>query len=319
MTMNNTAGAAGTAQSQTQTEGAEGRDFDYDADSAPAFRVAPKSEGSSRATSNDDGSQAQEQNPGEPNAEPADGAGETEGDGGDDGSEGAGSPDGDKRNNVPAKTRIKQLSDRAKAAEQRERTATARAQRLETELAALQGRERPGEAVDYETDAAYTQALVKESVDAARQGWLEQQRIDAANEANEARAEKWTEVTEEMRRRAPDFDAVITNPALTITEFMRDSMMEDPHGPEIAYYLGKNPSEAAGIARMAPLQQAAAIGRLSERLGAPVARKQTQVGKPPVVLKGHGSPSPQRDPSKMSNEEYRAWRAGHMKARAGMR
>jgi hypothetical protein len=53
--------------------------------------------------------------------------------------------------------------------------------------------------------------------------------------------------------RDPEFRKVIESPSLPVTPAMSIAMLrtEDPTG--VAYHLGKNPSEAARIARLAPI------------------------------------------------------------------
>lgn len=222
-----------------------------------------------------------------------------------------------KRNKVDAKTRIKQLSAKAREADARAAQAEAREQRLAAQLHKLETRERPGEAVDYETDAAYAQALVADAVAEAKKDALKEAREEAAHEKAGAQREAWLEKSAPMRQRAPDFETVATNPNLTITHFMKDAITGDDHGPEVIYYLGKNPEVAARIAGLSPLKQASEIGRLAERLGsAPQAKKVTQATAPRKTLQGHGSPA-KPDVSKMDNQEYRAFREKQMAARRG--
>ncbi len=52
---------------------------------------------------------------------------------------------------------------------------------------------------------------------------------------------------------------------------MADAIRELSRGPEIAYYLGRNPAEASRIASLPPVSQATAIARLEARIDAPQA------------------------------------------------
>ena len=66
-----------------------------------------------------------------------------------------------------------------------------------------------------------------------------------------------------------DFDAVINN---GLGPFLNASMRESLTGElghEVAYWLGKNPAEAARVAGLPPLQMAREIGRIESRVSAP--------------------------------------------------
>lgn len=243
--------------------------------------------------------------------------GEPEGEAGGDPDGGDGTPNAENeadpeqsRNKVPAKQRIKQLSTKAREADNRAAAAERRAQSAEAQLRTLNARERPREAADYETDAAYTAALIKDSVAEARAEALKSVHQEALADREQASRDAWLEKSETMRQRAPDFDAVVTSPNVSITGFMKDAITGDDNGPEVVYWLGKNPAEAARISALPPIRQVAEIGRLSARFSsAPEPKKVTAAPAPRKTLQGHGT-TPTKDPSKMDHAEYRAWRAG---------
>jgi hypothetical protein len=90
-----------------------------------------------------------------------------------------------------------------------------------------------------------------------------QQQQEAATVQN-----TWQQRTAEFRAKNPDFDAVTSNPTLPITKEMAAAIMRSDVGPAVYLHLGKNPPEAARIARMHPAQQALAIARLEGRFEA---------------------------------------------------
>ncbi len=74
-----------------------------------------------------------------------------------------------------------------------------------------------------------------------------------------------------------DFDAVINGGLALYLEqnpAMREALILGDGGHEVAYWLGKNTSEAARIAALPPLQMARELGRIESRMSAP---KPTQV------------------------------------------
>ena len=95
-------------------------------------------------------------------------------------------------------------------------------------------------------------------------GLMARQAAQAQELAAKAAQEAWSETVAEFRQRVPDFDAVALNPNLSITPVMADAIRESGRGGEIAYYLSKNPAEAARIAVLPPVSQATAIARLGE-------------------------------------------------------
>lgn len=71
------------------------------------------------------------------------------------------------------------------------------------------------------------------------------------------------------RSKYADFDTVVGNPNVPITDIMMNTMMAIDGGHEAAYHLATNPAEAARIARMPPSTQAREVGRLAKQLAAP--------------------------------------------------
>jgi hypothetical protein len=145
--------------------------------------------------------------------------------------------------------------------------ADALAARSAAEAAALRGRlQSPGRPQDYNAPEDYTRAVAEHAVREVGADMLAHQAVQAQEFAAKAAQDAWTETTAEFRQKVPDFDAVAHNPNLSVTPIMADAIRESSRGAEIAYYLGKNPAEAAQIAGLPPLSQATAIARLEGRL-----------------------------------------------------
>jgi hypothetical protein len=167
-------------------------------------------------------------------------------------------------------------------------TADAVAARSAAEAAALRERiPNPGRPQDYRAPEDYTRAVAEQAVREVGADMLARQAAQAQEFAAKAAQDAWLETTADFRQRVPDFDAVAHNPNTAVTPVMADAIRESSRGAEIAYYLGKNPAEAAQIAGLAPLSQATAIARLESRLGpasVPVSRAPQPVG----TLSGRG-------------------------------
>ena len=115
---------------------------------------------------------------------------------------------------------------------------------------------------------------------------------------------------EKARDKYDDFDDVVLNPDLRITDAMADVIKESEVGPEVAYYLGTNPKEADRIANLSPLSQAREIGKLEAALSAnPPAKKVTSAPAPiSPVRRGSSAhtvdPSDPRSVKAMSDAEW---------------
>ena len=186
----------------------------------------------------------------------------------------------------------------------RKQVADAVAARSAAEAAALRnGQQNPGRPQDYRAPEDYTRAIAEQAAREVGAGVLARQAAQAQDLAARAAQEAWSETAAGFRQRVPDFDAVAHNPNLAITPVMADAIRESGRGAEIAYYLGKNPGEAAQIAALPPVSQATAIARIEGRLGAN-AVSVSRAPQPVAILSGRGG-SAGKPLEDMSFEEYR--------------
>lgn len=170
----------------------------------------------------------------------------------------------------------------------------------------------PPKQQDYEEYADYLSAKVEYEAEQRVKQSLASERQSIRREAAEAqiqaRVEAYKERIEDARDKYDDFDEVAGegNPDLPISPVMADAIMSSDIGTDIQYHLGNNPELAAKINRMAPVLQAKEIGKLEEKLSAPVVKRHTEAPPPPKTVSGKSSV--QKDPAKMSQREYEAWR-----------
>ncbi len=163
----------------------------------------------------------------------------------------------------------------------------------------------------------------------------EERQTAEARQAEERRplVDRWNERAAKLREQYADFDEVTSNEAsakLEVTAVMAGACFESEVGPDIAYYLGKHPEETRAIAKLPPVRQAAAIGRIEERLLASAKRPTSQPSEPapkktpetprpkpssapapiePVGGGKAGAASEYRDD--MTQAEFREWRKRH--------
>ncbi|MGO9547440.1 MAG: hypothetical protein ACLPPF_21935 [Rhodomicrobium sp.] len=185
--------------------------------------------------------------------------------------------------------------------------ADAVAARSAAEAASMRGQlQNPGRPQDYPTPEDYTRAVAGHAVREVGADMLSRQAAQAQELAAKAAQDAWAESTSEFRQKVPDFDAVAHNPNLAVTPIMADAIRESSRGAEIAYYLGKNPSEAAQIAGLPPVSQATAIARLEGRLSSN-AVSVSRAPQPVSTLSGRGG-SAGKPLEDMDFEEYRRTR-----------
>lgn len=188
-----------------------------------------------------------------------------------------------------------------------------RLDRLEAQLKKLT----PPDADSYENPDDY---IADRAAYAGQKGVIEGQIEEAKEAATETdkerqrqRAEGFKEAVAEASERLKDFDKVALGNHWSPTPAMLDVIMDSDKGPDLAYYLGSNPEEAASIAKLPVHLQAVELGRISATLAAPPKPRQSTAKPPLKPLKG-GKVSATKDPDDMTYDEYAAWRTGGKKS-----
>lgn len=152
-----------------------------------------------------------------------------------------------------------------------------------------------------------------EEYELARIDYAVEQRLRAAREAEQRSTllRSYEDRAARLREAKPDYDSVVHNPDLRITPVMADVIRESDLGPEVAYHLGTNPSEAARIASLPLHRQAAELGKLEAKLTVqqPSQPPQQRTPPPPPPKTVNGlSAGLAKDPNEMSMAEYVAAR-----------
>jgi hypothetical protein len=199
-----------------------------------------------------------------------------------------------------ASGRISELYAQKRNAEADAIAARQEAQRLRADLENIQ-RARHDPNLPYEDQETLR---LRQAVKAERQEQVAAEAVYKAQVAAHRRAEAFNERVDAVRDRFPDFDRVVDE-GLPISEYSADLIAESEYGPQIAYHLGKNRSEAARIAGLPPHLQGAAIARIEAQVSVPV-RKVSQAPPPPPRVSGGSSPGA-KDPAEMSASEYSEW------------
>lgn len=157
---------------------------------------------------------------------------------------------------------------------------------------------------DFVSTDEYAEALAERKAEEllARREAARQQAelLDAYHDREEAARDKYD-----------DFEQVAYNPNLPVTEAMAQSIQASDVGPDVLYWLGSNPNEAARISRMSPILQAKEIGKIEASLSSnPPVRKTSTAPAPiaPVTARSNGAPrydtTDPRSTKSMSTSEW---------------
>lgn len=161
----------------------------------------------------------------------------------------------------------------------------------------------PPDHTKFKTQEEYIEAVVEWRAEQKIAQREQEQALTKAQQAFEDRMEQG-------RDKYDDYDAVVFDKSLRITQEMLATMMESDIGHEIAYHLGKNPNEARRIASLkSPLAQAREIGKIESALVANPPVKKASSAPEPINPVGARNPSTKvsaSDPrsSKMSTSEW---------------
>lgn len=200
-----------------------------------------------------------------------------------------------KRNRKSASERISQLTQIRRDLEREN-------QRLKAQVERTQKLERP-DPNNYDDPDEYQSDLAAYKVRKSSADDLDASAKDAETRAQQAMYEAYQERVLDFAAETPDFQSVAGNPALPITETMGREIMDSEFGPQVQYFLGKNPAEARRISALPINQQIREIGRIEARVSAPAPKRITQAPEPIKPVAGKRV-NPVFDPEKASTEEY---------------
>ena len=178
-------------------------------------------------------------------------------------------------------------------------------QRLYARIAELEAQQRPPTPSDAEPKLddfngdylAFEKASVAFAAKQAIRSELEQQRRqDLQARQVEARHESLQDFEEranEAKVKLPGFDDAIDTLFGTLgplPESIRDKIADSDNGPQILYYLAKNPGAARDLYQSGPLDAVYEIGKLDQRMSLPKARNVTKAPPPMSTPKGGATP-----------------------------
>jgi hypothetical protein len=119
----------------------------------------------------------------------------------------------------------------------------------------------------------------------------------------------------------PDFTEVVDSSQILVPPIAVQAIVNHPQGPDLQYYLGKNPQEAKRLLSIEnPLLQAMELGSILAKLSAPEAPKPAISNAPPPIkpIKA-GTEASSKNPEEESMEEYAARRNKELRGGRDMR
>ena len=134
----------------------------------------------------------------------------------------------------------------------------------------------PPAADDFESASAYADALADQRA----------QELLNKREAAKAQAElldAYHDREEEARSKYDDFEQVAYNPKLPVTDAMAQTIQASEIGPDVIYWLGSNPKEAARISTLPAILQAREIGKIEAKLADNPPVKKTSTAPAPIA------------------------------------
>ena len=106
----------------------------------------------------------------------------------------------------------------------------------------------------------------------------------------------------------PDYNDIVGNSSLAISNHMTDVILQLEQGPAVIYHLGKNPEIAYSIAQKTDVAATIALGQLQTKLGQkPPATETSNAPDPPETITGSRN-KVEKDPADMTDNEYKKWR-----------
>lgn len=142
----------------------------------------------------------------------------------------------------------------------------------------------------------------------------------AEEQTNRVRLDAYNVRVEKSRQAHADFNEVAQSPDVQVSMPVVHAIMTLEQGPEIQYYLGKNPAEAQRIMAFTVetpqgpqpdiARQLLEVGLIVAKLNAPPVLAQPTKAAPPIKPLKSMPVIEEKDPSEMSMDEYKSWRKG---------
>lgn len=163
-------------------------------------------------------------------------------------------------------------------------------------------------------EAKYQQAVIKFAESAAERAATRKMTEWEQKQQSTTKAQSFKQREAEFKATVEDYEELVYDQSLSITTPMAEVIAESDIGPQVAYYLAKNPDEASRIAALSPIQTARELGKIEARLTtAKAAPKATTKAPPPPPKITATDTEVEPDPDKMSVNQWLKWREKQLK------
>lgn len=192
----------------------------------------------------------------------------------------------EKKPNPKLEKRFSELTKQREQARQEAERERQRARELEDRLTALEKGNQPVKVEDPDqepqpsefTDAfEYARALAKYAADNALKN---RDKIETERKLNEA----WKSKVEAAKSEIPDYEDMVASSDITVSDQVRDAILESDNGAKILYHLAENPEIAEKINSLSVISALREIGRIEAGFEKPVEVK--------PVVKRSNAPAP---------------------------
>jgi len=230
-------------------------------------------------------------------------------------------PTEERKQNPKLEKRFSELTkqrEQAKAEAQAERQ---QREALETRLRALEQQAVPQvQNIDEEPQPGqfqdafeYAKALAQFSTEKALRERDQQEANKKLNEERQKTIQSWSAKLEKMKAEMPDYDDIVSTANVTVSDDIRDSILESDVGPRILYHLAEDLEFAQKIAAMPTRKALVEIGKLEKLYERNEAKQETVVkSRAPAPIKPLRAGNGQADiPINSSGEfhgTYQSWK-----------
>lgn len=167
---------------------------------------------------------------------------------------------------------------------------------------------------DYENEEDFIEALVDWKADEKLSKLQESNRQKSQQDSQKALAENWNKKVSEFVETTPDFDDVLDEVEdIPVPVNLQKAVFESEHGPAVMYELAKNPEKIGEFEGLSEYQTGVKIGKIEAALvktETTPTRKRKTTKAPPPISTIRGTAKVTKDPSKMTQKEYEAYRRG---------
>ena len=157
----------------------------------------------------------------------------------------------------------------------------------------------------------YVDALTDWKVDQKTKQWDRDQVAKTESAAHQEKMVRLQGKIDEGFAKYDDFEEVALAETVPITPMIQEILAETDNPADVAYYLGKNQTKTIAIGRMTPIAASRAIAQIEAEITttpAPAGTNKSTTQAPPPIKPVGSSNTVTKDPEKMSQAEYNAWR-----------